>query len=114
MFGKNNCDTSIGSTIDVKAHSAPLGLAFIPDNWPEEYRGDLLVAFHGSWNRSKPTGYKIVRFDVDQGNKESDFITGWLQNDSALGRPVDLLFDSSGNLYISDDKVGTIYIVSAL
>ncbi|MBI2406495.1 MAG: PQQ-dependent sugar dehydrogenase, partial [Candidatus Harrisonbacteria bacterium] len=55
------------SFIDIPAHSAPLGLAFIPANsaWPREYWNDLLVAYHGSWNRSVPTGYKIVRYDFD-------------------------------------------------
>lgn len=74
--------------------------------------GDLLVSYHGSWNRSEPTGYKIVRLKLDaQGNYEGteDFITGWLSGDDALGRPVDLLFDQDGALFISDDKAGVIY-----
>jgi len=100
------------SFIDLPAHSAPLGLAFIPDTWPTQYRGKLLVAYHGSWNRNPPTGYKIVL--VDPQTKEiSDFISGWLQSDnSALGRPVDLIFDLSGNLYVSDDKRGVVYKIT--
>ncbi len=48
--------------VDLQAHSAPLGLAFYyGDIFPQEYRGDLFVAYHGSWNRKEPTGYKIVR-----------------------------------------------------
>lgn len=116
---KEKCLQSIPSHIDLQAHSAPLGLVFIPDSWPEEYRGDLLVAYHGSWNRSTPTGYKVVRIKLDEkGNYEGveDFITGWLDNvssaEGALGRPVDLLFDKQGNLYLSDDKAGIIYKVS--
>lgn len=106
------------SHIDLPAHSAPLGLAFVPnEGWPAEYRGNLLLAFHGSWNRTVPTGYKIVRFRLDaQGNAlgMEDFISGWLQNDgTALGRPVDLLAESNGTLYISDDKAGVIYRVTA-
>lgn len=113
------CKESVSSHIDLQAHSAPLGLAFISSSWPEEYRGDLLVSYHGSWNRSVPTGYKVVRIKLDEkGNYEGveDFITGWLDNvssaEGALGRPVDLLFGSDGALYISDDKVGVIYSVT--
>ena len=112
--------TKTSSHVDIPAHSAPLGLAFIPKSWGPDYAGDLLVAYHGSWNRSIPTGYKVVRFDLDsQGNRvgESDFISGWLpagarSSASVTGRPVDLTFDSSGRLYISDDKSGTVYLVS--
>jgi len=103
------------SYIDIPAHSAPLGLAFIPEEgWPEDMRHDLLVAYHGSWNRSVPTGYKIVRYKLDESGKylgEEDFITGWLTNDGALGRPVDIIALSGGILYISDDKAGVIYKV---
>lgn len=104
--------------INLQAHSAPLGLAFIPNSWAEKYQGDLLVSFHGSWNRSEPTGYKIVRIDLDdEGNelKQEDFISGWLVSlDDALGRPVDLKFDTKGNLFVSDDKAGVIYRVSTI
>lgn len=112
------------SHIDLRAHSAPLGLAFIPEEgWPEEYWYDLLVAYHGSWNRTEPTGYKIVRFKLDaHGNYEGvdstgsplgeDFISGWLASDNrALGRPVHILVQPGGVMYISDDKAGVIYKV---
>lgn len=107
------------SFIDIPAHSAPLGLAFIPRDlvWPEEYQGDLLVAYHGSWNRSTPTGYKIVRMTFNErGEYEGveDFITGWLgaSKDDALGRPVDLVMGRDKALYVSDDKAGVIYKVT--
>lgn len=112
---RQSCDNAIPSHIDLQAHSAPLGLAFIPDSWSEEYHDDLLIAYHGSWNRTEPTGYKIVRAKLDaQGKFEGteDFITGWLAEGGALGRPVDLLFGPDGSLYISDDKSGVIYRVS--
>lgn len=99
----------------IPAHSAPLGLQFINSiKFPEEWRGDLLVAYHGSWNRSSAIGYKVVRLDIEGERvlKEEDFISGFLQNGSSSGRPVDLEFDKDGNLYISDDKSGNIYIVS--
>lgn len=115
----SRCATTEPSKIDIPAHSAPLGLAFIPDeaSWPKEYWHDLLIAYHGSWNRSVPTGYNVVRYPLDrEGNLEGepvDFIFGWLQKDgAALGRPVDLLVEPDGVLYISDDKAGVIYRVT--
>lgn len=108
------CEGSIVPHITFQAHSAPLGLAFIPDSWPDEYRGDLLVSYHGSWNRSTPTGYKVARFALDKqltSIGESDFLSGFLEGSGALGRPVDLLFDSKGALFVSDDKAGVIYRV---
>lgn len=105
------------SLIDLPAHSAPLGLAFIPsgDGWPAEYEGDLLVTFHGSWNRTEPTGYKVVRIQLDSNGRYlgmSDFISGWLAGEEAVGRPVAIVFDDQGNMYLSDDKQGIIYRVS--
>jgi glucose/arabinose dehydrogenase len=118
VYFRNPCQApfELPSHIDLQAHSAPLGLAFVPDNssWPKEYKNNLLVAFHGSWNRSVPTGYKVVRLILDKsGNlvSQTDFISGWLTKGGAIGRPVDLIFDNSGALYISDDKAGVIYKV---
>ena len=105
------------SYIDISAHSSPLGLAFIPEEgWPQEYWHDLLVAYHGSWNRSEPTGYKIVRYKLDEKGTylgEEDFITGWLtESGGALGRPVDIMIQSDGVMYITDDKAGVVYKVT--
>jgi len=114
----NDCSQTELPVIKIPAHSAPLGLTFIPQDqgWPKEWGGDLLVAFHGSWNRNEPTGYKVVRYDLDiDGNVLSgdpiNFITGWISGDNKniYGRPVDLKFDNRGNLYISDDEAGSIY-----
>lgn len=80
--------------------------------WPIEYEGDLLVSFHGSWNRSEPTGYKIVRIKLDKNGAYEgidDFLSGFIEKDGAKGRPIDLLFDANGALYISDDKAGAVY-----
>lgn len=109
------CADSVSPKVKMQAHSAPLGLEFIPESWPSIYKDDLLVAFHGSWNRTVPTGYKIVRIILDEeGNYQGieDFITGWLDdNGEVLGRPVDV--ESNGSdLYISDDKAGVIYKLS--
>lgn len=102
------------SFIDLPAHSAPLGLAFLSGNgWPNEFQNNLLVAYHGSWNRTTPTGYKIVRFRLDaEGNYrgEDDFITGWLDEESqVMGRPVAIVAKTDGTIYISDDQAGMIY-----
>ncbi len=112
------------SYIDIPAHSAPLGLAFIPEEgWPEDMWYNLLVAYHGSWNRSTPAGYKIVRYKLDADGKylgEEDFMTGWLMDstdspqafEGAIGRPVDILALPGGVLYISDDRAGVVYKVT--
>lgn len=111
----SRCAASVAPVVEMQAHSAPLGLAFIPDSWPSEYHDDLLVAFHGSWNRTEPTGYKVVRIKLDEkGSYQGieDFITGWQAGDGILGRPVDVLFDAAGALFITDDKAGVIYRVT--
>ncbi len=113
---REHCAQSTPAYIDLPAHSAPLGLAFIPDSWPEKYRGDLLIAYHGSWNRSEPTGYKITRIKLSESGQyegEEDFIAGWLtENEKSFGRPVDLKFGPDGALYASDDKAGVAYRVT--
>ncbi|MBI2984564.1 MAG: PQQ-dependent sugar dehydrogenase [Candidatus Kerfeldbacteria bacterium] len=102
------CVSAGPSRVDIPAHSAPLGLAFVPPGFGHtDWVGDLLIAYHGSWNRTAPTGYKLVRYDVDQ-QQIADFATGWLTPDGALGRPVDLVFHGPA-LYVSDDKAGVIY-----
>jgi glucose/arabinose dehydrogenase len=91
-------------------------LGFVPsNNWPLEYKNNLLVAYHGSWNRTDPTGYKIARMVLDEKGTyqyAADFISGWLTSGGALGRPVDIIFNTSGILFISDDKAGVIYKVN--
>jgi glucose/arabinose dehydrogenase len=95
-----NCGTTLPSRVDLQAHSAALGLAF----WKEH----LLVAFHGSWNRSTPTGYKVVIIDPAT-NTVKDWLTGWQNGGVPLGRPVDILVKNGGEIYISDDKAGVVY-----
>jgi glucose/arabinose dehydrogenase len=110
------CTNTEPAHIEIPAHSAPLGLAFVPEEgWPEEMWLDLLIAYHGSWNRTEPTGYKIVRFELNSQSREemgvSDFITGWIEQGEreAHGRPVDLHIFPGGVLYITDDHAGVIY-----
>ena len=100
------------SLVDLQAHSAPLGLAFYSgDSFPQEYRGDLFVAYHGSWNRKVPTGYKIVSIDMSDLTVK-DFATGWLTSRNVLGRPVDIIVADDGSLFVSDDNAGKIYRIS--
>lgn len=116
-FGKRgDCQGVLEPQLEMQAHAAPLGLAFYSgDRFPEEYRGDLFIALHGSWNRTTPTGYKVVRASFENGKLGAprEFVSGWLRKDgSSWGRPVDVLSGPEGNLYISDDSGGTIYRVS--
>lgn len=102
------------SFVDLPAHSAPLGLAFIPEEgWPEEYWYNMLVAYHGSWNRSEPTGYKIARIKMNAKGEylgTEDFITGWLNDEGKKsGRPVDIKLFPGGSGYITDDSAGVVY-----
>lgn len=106
------------SHIDIPAHSAPLGLAFVPEEgWPEDWWYDLIVAYHGSWNRSEPTGYKLVRYNLDEKGTvlgTEDFVSGWLTPKGALGRPVDIVIQPGGTMFVSDDKAGVVYKISRL
>jgi glucose/arabinose dehydrogenase len=107
------------STPDVliEAHSASLGLTFYEgSNFPPEYRGDAFAAEHGSWNRSKRTGYKIIRIRLKDGlptGEYEDFVTGFVVNDNEVwGRPVGVAVAHDGALLISEDGNGTIWRIS--
>ena len=111
------CANTIPPAAKLQAHSAPLGMAFLAraTALPDEYRSDLLVAYHGSWNRDTPTGAKVVRIHVSDGKPGAveDLITGWQATDgSRWGRPVDVTVASDGSVMISDDAGGAIYRLS--
>lgn len=119
MGSEGDCEGVEAPVVEMQAHSAPLGLTFYDgDQFPSEYQGDLFIAFHGSWNRSIPTGYKVVRLDMQDGQpaaaEVTDFATGWLDpsTEESFGRPVDVTVGSDGALYVSDDKGGFIYRIS--
>ena len=109
------CEGVADPVVEMQAHSAPLGLTFYSgEQFPLGYQGNLFVAFHGSWNRTTPTGYKVVRVPIQdsQAGAVRDFATGWLREDgSNWGRPVDVLTGPEGSLFISDDGNGFIYRV---
>ena len=127
-IGNNEDPRHIGERPDLKdkitipdvllqAHSASLGLTFYDGtNFPGEYRGDSFAAEHGSWNRSKRTGYKVVRIRLKDGvptGEYEDFVTGFVVNDSEVwGRPVGVTVARDGALLVSEDGNGTIWRVS--
>jgi glucose/arabinose dehydrogenase len=111
------CAGTVAPVFGYQAHSAPLGLAFVPMTQtavPPDWAGDLIVAFHGSWNRSVPTGYKLVRLDMDgdRAVAQSDLVTGWLSGHTVSGRPVDVIFGRDGALYVSDDRADAVYRIT--
>lgn len=111
--GHDICPKTISPIFQIQAHSAPLGLTFVNSSQFPDNQGDLLVSFHGSWNRSVPTGYKVVLLKV-AGNTisgQQDFLT-FLDGGTVNGRPVDLIFDKNGALFVSDDKNGNVYKIS--
>ena len=119
-FGDKNPSKVAGTTAPswpVQAHSAALGVAFYPTSggtFPADYAGDAFLAFHGSWNRSEKTGYKIVRVHFAGGKpvKMTDFVTGLDNNGSEVGRPVDVQVAPDGSLLFTDDGMGRLWRVS--
>ena len=116
MGKPGDCNGVEQPLVRMQAHSAPLGLVFSNGlAFPASYHG-LFVAYHGSWNRSVPTGYKVVFIPLDSlghvAGPPRDFATGWLHNGSMSGRPVGLAVGPDGALYISDDAAGLIYRIS--
>ncbi|WP_407176085.1 PQQ-dependent sugar dehydrogenase [Bradyrhizobium sp. STM 3562] len=101
----------------IEAHSASMALTFYDgNNFPSEYRGDAFAAEHGSWNRSKRTGYKVIRIRLKDGvpsGEYEDFVTGFVVNDREVwGRPVGIAVAKDGALLIAEDGNGTIWRVS--
>ena len=102
-------------TLEIQAHSAPIGLTFYTGSqFPAEYRGDLFVVYRGSWNRSVPTGYKLVRVRMRAGQPQGieDFARGWLEEGRVHGRPVDAAVGGDGSLYLTDQGSGRVYRIS--
>jgi glucose/arabinose dehydrogenase len=116
--GLGSCSGAVAPVQQLGPHVAPLGVKFYAGRmFPAEYRGQVLIAEHGSWNRSKAagkTGYRVslVRLQGDKAVSYEPFIEGWLAGDEVLGRPVDLLVAPDGSLLVSDDQRGVIYRIS--
>ena len=104
------------------SHSAPLGLVFYTGTaFPPEYRNRAFVTMHGSWNKSQPTGYKVVSVPFVDGhlkNEYYNFATGFRLDDGTAspakvwGRPVGIAQSLQGSLYVSDDEGGTVWEIS--
>ena len=121
------CQRTLAPALALQAHSAPLGLTFLDraTNLPAEYRGDALLALHGSWNRTVPVGAVVVRIRTRDGKPVGyeEFMTGWQgegvegRAPNRWGRPVDIVVNRDGSLLVSDDgqqgtgNIGAIYRV---
>jgi glucose/arabinose dehydrogenase len=117
QFGRpGSCTGKVSPVLALQAHSAPLGAQFYTGSqFPAGYRGRLFIAFHGSWNRAEKTGYKVVSVPFAGGmpsGPPEDFLTGWLADSGAWGRPVGVLQTAEGALLISDDQGGVIFRVT--
>jgi len=109
------CARTTLPTLEIQAHSAPIGLAFYTaTQFPAEYRGDLFVVYQGSWNRSVPTGYRLVRVRMKDGRPQGieDFATGWFQGGRKYASLVDVVVGADGSLYLSDQGGGLVYRIS--
>ena len=126
VYGDNHPDPEFGNGIDTSkftkpvvklgAHVASLGMRFYTGKmFPKEYQGQIFIAEHGSWNRSKKVGYRVVCVKLDSNNNPisaEPFAYGWLKGESVSGRPVDVQVMNDGSLLVSDDYNGVIYRIS--
>ncbi|WP_429549241.1 PQQ-dependent sugar dehydrogenase [Paraburkholderia youngii] len=117
-FGKDHpCSEFTPPVVKLGAHVAALGMRFYDGPmFPPDYRNNIFIAEHGSWNRSKKVGYRVVRVITDPDGshaRQQVFAEGWLQpGESVWGRPADVLPLPDGSLLISDDTAGAIYRVT--
>jgi glucose/arabinose dehydrogenase len=115
-FGDDrSCQEFVAPARKLGPHVAPLGLTFYTgDMFPPEFRGQVFIAEHGSWNRSKKIGYRVMLVRMEDGRAVSyePFAQGWLRNESVTGRPVDLLQMPDGALLLSDDQNGRLYRIT--
>jgi glucose/arabinose dehydrogenase len=112
-FGKRRkCEAFTPPAMELGPHVASLGMRFYTGTmFPPEYKNQIFIAEHGSWNRSAPIGYRVtlVRLQNNRAVKYEVFAEGWLQGERAWGRPVDVLVMPDGALLVSDDKAGVVY-----
>lgn len=117
-FGKDGkCSDFVKPAANLGPHTAPLGVEFVKSSaFPEAYKNKILMAEHGSWNRSKKIGYRISMVTESKGQTSDykPFIDGWLneETDEVWGRPVDIEWMPDGSMLISDDFANVIYRVT--
>ena len=107
------CAELVPPALDLGPHVGAIGMRFYRgDAFPERYRGQIFIAEHGSWNRSRKIGYRVMVVHVDASGRATEyepFATGWLQGEESWGRPVDVMERADGSLLVSDDMRGVIY-----
>ena len=115
-FGKGKNPSDYTPPVQkLNPHGAALGMKFYTGNqFPEQYKNQVFIAEHGSWNRSTPIGYRVslVRLEGNKAVAYEDFASGWLKDGEAWGRPVDVLQLPDGSLLVSDDHAGLVYRIS--
>jgi glucose/arabinose dehydrogenase len=115
-FGaKREGKTLTPAAMELGPHVAAIGMRFYTGSmFPAEYRNQIFIAEHGSWNRSKKIGYRImlVWLEGNRAVKYEPFAEGWLQGEEAWGRPADVQVMPDGALLVSDDHAGRIYRIS--
>ena len=112
--GRERCLGSIGPVLELPPHQAPSGMAFHNGRmFPEDWHGDLLVAYFGSSTASLPTGHRVVRLPFDAGEPTGqvvDVASGWLRRDTRRwGRPADVAVAPDGAIYVADEAAGRVY-----
>jgi glucose/arabinose dehydrogenase len=103
---KKPCSQFVPAQVELPAHVAAIGMRF--------WEGNIILAEHGSWNRSQPQGYNLTMVKMENGKavKASPWVEGWLQGSNAWGRPVDVQVYFDGSLLVSDDEAGVVYRIS--
>ena len=114
-YARRPCSEFTPPAVKLGPHVAALGMRFYTGTqFPAEYRNNIFIAEHGSWNRSSKIGYRVKRVIVEGGKavRQVVFAEGWLQGESAWGRPADIEVMADGSLLVSDDHAGAIYRIS--
>lgn len=115
QFTSRSCDEFVKPEMKLGPHVAALGMKFYTGTmFPASYRGQVIIAEHGSWNRTDPIGYRLMLVRLENGHavEYKPFAEGWLQGRKAWGRPVDVVIMPDGSLLVSDDHLGAIYRIT--